>query len=154
MKDDSLSINTLASNTCLCHRNVFKNGVKKRKFIFYVQKKLKIWFILYHTWIFFSNFTSMWSTYLSNNIWRDRKINFCGKFAIKTLSCYRCWHWKSKVSPYVLWTTCWRNLNHNRMVRNVPNLEVLTKNGAFKIETSQFQNHFRQALTPFCKTFL
>ena len=27
MKDDSLSINTLASNNWLCHRNVFQNGV-------------------------------------------------------------------------------------------------------------------------------
>ena len=28
MKDDSLSINTLASNNSLCHRDVFQNGVK------------------------------------------------------------------------------------------------------------------------------
>ena len=35
----------------------------------------------------------------------DRKTNFCSKFAIKTLPCYhcKCWHWKSKVSPYSIW---------------------------------------------------
>ena len=27
MKDESLSISTLASNNCLCHKNVFQNGV-------------------------------------------------------------------------------------------------------------------------------
>ena len=34
-----------------------------------------------------------------------QKINFCSKFAIKTLPCYCCkfWHWKSKVSPYIIW---------------------------------------------------
>ena len=55
------------------------------------------------------------------NVWRDfrppmsvsvtvnrklnRKLNFCGKFAIKTFLCYRCkyWHWNSKVSPYIIW---------------------------------------------------
>ena len=26
MKNDSLSINTIASKSCLCHRNVFQNG--------------------------------------------------------------------------------------------------------------------------------
>ena len=33
------------------------------------------------------------------------KIKLCSKFAIKILLCYRCkcWHWKSKVSSYIIW---------------------------------------------------
>ena len=44
---------------------------------------------------------SQWWQYKMN----DRKTNFCNKFAIKTLLCYRCkyCHQKSKVSPYIIW---------------------------------------------------
>ena len=74
---------------------------------------------------FCSSFTSLWSKYISNNVWRDfrlpmsgsviigngnilvimldRNINFCSKFAMTTPPCYRCkfWHCKSKVSPNI-----------------------------------------------------
>ena len=36
----------------------------------------------------------------------DQKINVCSKFAIKTCPRYhcKCWHWKSKVSAYIIYT--------------------------------------------------
>ena len=53
VKGDSLSINTLASNNCLCHRNVFQNGVstfsklvnniskKSQNFVYFLTKGLQ-----------------------------------------------------------------------------------------------------------------
>ena len=74
----SLLINTLASrNYCLCHRNVFQNNVNTfSKMVNHFCKNLKI---LYHAYyalhrpirLFSSNFTCLWSKYLSNNIWRN-----------------------------------------------------------------------------------
>ena len=62
----NLQINSLASNNCFSHRNVFQNGVnalskiafKNPGFFF---KKLKILCSSYRT--FFSNFRSMWYKY-------------------------------------------------------------------------------------------
>ena len=105
------------------------------------------------------SFVSMWSRHLSNNVWRDsrlpmpasvmvlhkmpnRKINFCSKFAIETLLCYRykCWHRKSKVSINYLiciWTTCWWNLNQIIWSKMCKILSFINKNRILK-------NHFCQ----------
>ena len=69
---------------------------------------------------FCSNFTSMWSNYLSNNVWRDFripmsasamvysipdwKINFYSRLPLKlflaTVATW--WHWKSIISLYII----------------------------------------------------
>ena len=69
MKDNSLSINTLASKNYLYHRNFFQNGVKtfSKMVNHFLPKKLKI----FRTIRFCSNFTRRWPKYLSNNVWRD-----------------------------------------------------------------------------------
>ena len=53
MKDDSLLIDTLASNNCLSHRNVFQNGVKTFSItVNHFCQKLEILYISYHTILF------------------------------------------------------------------------------------------------------
>ena len=54
-KDFSLSINTLASNNCLYHRNLFQNGVNtfSNTVNHYLPKKVKSLYIdIYHTILF------------------------------------------------------------------------------------------------------
>ena len=51
MKGDSVSIGTLASNNCFCHRNVFKNGIitfSKMLTISYQKAQNFAHFLLYH----------------------------------------------------------------------------------------------------------
>ena len=93
---------------------------KRLRLIIFAKKLKKI--SIFPTMRFCSNFTRMWSKYLSNNVQRDfrlpksesvmatykishRKINFCTEFAIKTLPCYHCKYWqrKSKISSYIIW---------------------------------------------------
>ena len=103
LKDGSLEINSLALNNCFSYRNVFQNGINaltkmvfKNTFFCFVLfcffKKLKISCSLDIQ--FCSNFTRMWSKYLSNNVWRDFRLpmsalatvaekSFNGKFTAK-----------------------------------------------------------------------
>ena len=83
LKDDSLKINSLASNNCFSHRNVFQNGVNTLSKIVnhFLSKSTNFFMVL--TIRFCSNFTSMWSKYVSNNVWRDFTLDF------------QCQHWVS-----------------------------------------------------------
>ena len=105
LKDTSLKINSLAlNNNFFSHRNGLQNGVNALpKTVFkdpvFCQKKKKkkkkpSRFRVVWTMQFCSNFTSMWSKYLSNNVWRDFWLpmsalatvagkNFNGKFTAK-----------------------------------------------------------------------
>ena len=98
----SPEINNLALNNCFSYRNVFQNGVNALSktikkfpffFFFFFVKKVKFSWSLDHI-IICSNFTSMWSKYLSNNVWRDFRLplsafamvageSFNGKFTVK-----------------------------------------------------------------------
>ena len=68
MKDDSLLNNILAWNNCLCHRNIFQNGINiiSKMVTTFCQKSSK--FCIFCTIRFCSNFASMWPKYLSNNV--------------------------------------------------------------------------------------
>ena len=67
-------IKVLVSNNCFSHRNVFQNGINilSKMVNHFLSKSLK--FCLAWTIRFCSNFTSMWSKYLSNNVWRDFRL--------------------------------------------------------------------------------
>ena len=70
------SIVSLALNNCFSYRNVFQNGVNSlskmiEKTWFFVKSSK---FCILRTIRFCSNFTSMWSKYLSNNVWRDFRL--------------------------------------------------------------------------------
>ena len=113
----------------------FKNGFKKKRFfclfvclfvcfcflffVFFVLFKSSKFHVVW-TIPFCSNSTSMWSKYLSNNVWRDFRLpmpalatvagkNFNGKFTTKLIfrsgilyyHCW-CWHWKSIKSLHTL----------------------------------------------------
>ena len=120
---------------------------------------------------FCSNFTSMWSKCLSNNVWRDfrlpmsasaiivpykipdRKINFNSKFTVKTLPYCRCWcwHWKSRVSPYNSSNLFVPYTSEIWTKSYGPNY---TKFWAFWQKSEVSKTIFDKALTPFWKTFL
>ena len=76
LKDDrpSLSINILASNYCLCYGNIFQNGVNpfSKMINHFLPKRSKL--CIFPTIRICSNFTSMWSKWLSNNVWRDFRL--------------------------------------------------------------------------------
>ena len=81
----------------------------------------------------------------------------CSKFAVKTLSWYHClcWHWKSKVSPYIPYkmfvsraSEIWTNSYCQCIVRTTRNLELFDK------KTRLFKNIFDKALTPFWRRFV
>ena len=74
LKDDSLKVNSLPLNYCFSHRNVFQNGVNTLSKMVnqFLSKSSK--FCIVRTIRIYSNFTSMWSKYLSNNVWRDYRL--------------------------------------------------------------------------------
>ena len=95
--------------------SLVKLVLKKPGFLSKSSKFYKFW-----TMCFCLNFTSMWSINVSNNVRRNfrlpksavatvaRKI-FYDKFKQKSVFRsgisfyhYRCWQWKSKVSPYII----------------------------------------------------
>ena len=82
VKDDSLSIHAIALNHCLCHRNVFENGVNTISKIIYHFLLKSSKFCIFHTIRFCSNFNSMWSKYLLNNVWRDFWLPMSGSVMI------------------------------------------------------------------------
>ena len=88
---------SLALNNCFSYRKAFQNGVNalskmvfKPRFLTKTSKFRVVWTIQ-----FCSNCTSMWSKYLSNNVWRDFRLpmsalatvlvrkSFNGKFTAK-----------------------------------------------------------------------
>ena len=75
LKDGSPQSISLASNNCFSYTDVFQNGVNALSkmvnlfFFFFLLKSSK--FCVVQTIRFCSNFTSMLSKYLSNNVWRD-----------------------------------------------------------------------------------
>ena len=75
LKDDSLQINSLASNNCFIHRNIFQNGINtlSKMVNHFLSKRLKFYTV--QTARFCLSFTSMWSKYLSNNVWRDFRLS-------------------------------------------------------------------------------
>ena len=83
----------------------------------------------------------------------DRKINFCSKFAIKTLPCYSCkyCHRKSKVSPYIIWYVC---ALHADDIWSIWYGHKCTKCVDCWQKTEFLKKHFWQILTLFCKRFL
>ena len=76
LKDDSLKINSLALNNCFSHRNIFQNGINtlSKMVNHFLSKSSK--FCIVWTIRFCSNFTIMWSKYLSNNVWHRRQNDF------------------------------------------------------------------------------
>ena len=155
MNDGSLEINNLALNNCFSYRNVFQNGtntLSKIGFFFFKKNPFlsKSWkFRVIWTIRFCSNFTSMWSKYLPNNVWRDFKLpisalamvarkSFNGKFTTKidfpfgyfilpllmlTLEV------KSLSIHYFIsiWTTLVK-FEQNHMVRTIQNFEPFNNN--------------------------
>ena len=71
MKDGSLLIDAIASNNCLCYRNVFQNDVDSfsKTVNHFLPQKFKMLNILYHTIVF--KFHQHVVQYLSNDVWRD-----------------------------------------------------------------------------------
>ena len=94
-----------------------KNGYKKP--VFLVSKSSK--FCVVWTIWFCSNFTSIWyKHFFLRNVWRDFRLpmsalatvgivlmeNLLQKWIFRAgIWCYHCWcwHWKFKVSPYIIW---------------------------------------------------
>ena len=90
--------------------------IKKPVFLSKSSKFHVVWTI----W-FCSNFTSIWYKLFLRNVWSDFRLpmsalatvapkSFDGKFTAKFIFqsgilCYHCWywHWKSKVSSYIIW---------------------------------------------------
>ena len=76
LKDDSLGFNILATKNCFSHRNFFQNGINTLLKIVnqFLSKSTK--FCMVRTTQFCLNFTvtSMWSKYLSNNVWREFRL--------------------------------------------------------------------------------
>ena len=123
-----------------------KIGFKKPGFL---SKNSK--FCIFRTIRFCSNFTSMWSKYVSNNVWRDfqlpmsalatvarksfnvkftAKIDFpIGHFMLPLLMLTL--EVKSLSIHYLIsiWTTCWWNLNEIVWSKIYKILSFLTKNG-------------------------
>ena len=127
MKDGSLLIHSLISFNCFSFRNLYQNGtnalskmvIKKQVFL---PKSTK--FCIVPTIQFCSNFTSMWSKYLSNNVWRDFRLpmSALAMVAGKSINCkftakndFGCLvsyvtiadadtgNLKSLQSPYIIW---------------------------------------------------
>ena len=154
LKGGSLQINSLALKNCFSYRNVFQNGVNAlSKMVLknpgFCQKNSK--FCIFRTIRFCSNFTSMLSKYVSNNVWRAFQLpmsalatvarkSFKGKFTAKidfpighfmlpllmlTLEV------KSLSIHYLIsiWTTSWWNLNKIVWSEIYKMLSFLTKNG-------------------------
>ena len=74
LKDSSLKINSsafqLQKRLTKWRQHFVKNGFKKLVFLLSKSSKFRVvWTIQ-----FYSNFTSMWSKYLSNNVWRDFRL--------------------------------------------------------------------------------
>ena len=75
LKNSSLKINSLPLNDCFSHTNVLQNGVSAlskwflKTHIFFLSKSLN--FCSFRTIGFGSKFESMWSKYVSNNLWGD-----------------------------------------------------------------------------------
>ena len=63
------------------------------------------------------------------------KRSFATNFEIKCVHC-KCWHWKSKICPYIIWYVFGHMLvkfEQNCMVRNIQNFELFNrKPGLFK----------------------
>ena len=119
-------------------------------------------FCIIQTIRFCSNFTSMWSKYLSNNVWRDFISNGDIKYPIGESSIFAvnllklcittvanvsigsiCIH-SFKKCLYHMLVKC----EQNCMVQTTHNIELFDKNVGF------LKTIFDKALTPFCKTFL
>ena len=102
---------------CFSYRNVSQNAVNalskmvfKNPVFYQTSSRFRaLWPIQ-----FCSNSTSMWSKWLSNNVWRYfrrpmsaeatvAEQSFNGKFTAKIDYHRWCWHWKSKFSPYIIW---------------------------------------------------
>ena len=116
MKEDIFQINILASNYCLYHRNVFQNGVNPFSKIVdhFLPKSSKFWIFL--TKRFCSNFTSMWSKYLSNNVWKKYRLPMSALvFSIGNIKCVigKLISARNFELHYLIcvWTTCWWNMN-------------------------------------------
>ena len=133
LKDGCLEINSLALNSCFGYRNVMSSTLCQKWFKkngFFFTKKLKIRVVW--TKQFCSNFTSMWSKYLSNNVWRDLRLPMSAlaiageslntKFAAKIdfpighfmlpLPMLTLEVWSPSIHYLVsIWSTYWWNLN-------------------------------------------
>ena len=96
LEDGSLKSNSLPFNNCFSYRNVFQNAVNAMSKIFLKNRFLSKSKRFHVVWTiqFCSNFTRMWSKYLSNNVWRDFRLpmsalatvagrSFNGKFTAK-----------------------------------------------------------------------
>ena len=112
-----------------------------------------------------SNFASMRSKYVSNNLWRDFRLSalvfatvvrksFNSKFTAKMIfrSGISCYHYADIRSVKSLHTLFGKYLDHklvkfeqNRMVRNIQNFRAISK---------KWLIFFEKVLTPFWKTFL
>ena len=70
-----------------------------------------------------------------------------------TFPCYRykCWHWKSRVSPYIIWSVPGP---HAGEILCKPYCPKCTKFWAFWQKSSFLKPFSTKALTPFWKTFL
>ena len=119
LKESRLKMTSLPLINCFNYTNVLQNSVnalaklvlKSSVFV----KKLK--FCAFQTILFGSNFASMLTKYVSNNVWRDFRLpvssfatvvgkRFNGKFTAKIdfpILCdhYWRWHWKSKFSSQI-----------------------------------------------------
>ena len=120
MRDDSLSMLT----TLDVKSNNFKRLLKCRQHFLkkanhLLQKISK--FCIFRIIRFCSNFLSIWSNYISNDVWKKFRLSMSGSVMVtwnfrsenqflqliwhQNLPWYRCkfWLWKSKVSPYIIW---------------------------------------------------
>ena len=103
-------------NNCFSYRNVLQLASKMvLKDSIFLSKSSKL--CAFRTIRYGSNFASMWSKYLSSNVWKDLRLpvpvlqryhgrvltsNWLQEFIFQSgILCYHYWHWhwKSKFSP-------------------------------------------------------
>ena len=160
IKDYSLSINSLASNSCLCHRKLFQNDVNPFSNMvnhFFVKRKKKKLFIFYHT-ILFKFHQHLFHIHIKQCTERiqtsDVSISngnikgsvgtsiFAENLELQLFRATVANADTEKVSPYIFlirtWTTCWQNLNQFVLSEMYKILRFLTKKSSLTIFDKSF----------------
>ena len=172
LKDGSLLINTLASNSCFSYRNMFQNGVdalsKKKKVDAFLSKSSK--FYLVRIILKCSNFASLWHKHLLRNYkWHFRLPmsafataiwNTLSKHQLFTLNfVFQLFHVSIAIdncrsqntictSLITMFTTSWRNLI------KIGWSELYKILSFFLQKAVSHVNHSDISLAPFWKRFL